>query len=429
MFLKKNIKKKYKFQKNKNILLTVSGNLFLLIPVFLITGPFLSDLSLSLISILFLIYIYRDRNFDVFKNQFFLIFFSFYIYIVFNSLFQNQNFDSLKISLSYFRFGIFSLAVIYIIKNDNRILKKLYHLFLIIFSILIIDGFNQFLEGKNFLGYPLVNGIRVTSLFNDESILGSYLSRFFPIFFGLLIYFHKELNKFEYFLSCILFIFAEVIIYISGERAAFFFMNLSAVFIIIALKNFRKLRIITLLSSLALIIIVSLIFPITKQRVIYQTLDQMGLTDDKKIVVFSHQHNELYKTAINMFKDNIYIGVGVKNFRNKCNLEKYKTSEFSCSTHPHNSYLQLITELGLVGLIFGVLVITIFTKHIFLHFKYKLNSKNYFNDFEVCLLSSMLITLWPLVPTGNLFNNWLNIIYYYPIGILLWSLDKKKFAH
>ena len=95
-------------------------------------------------------------------------------------------------------------------------------------------------------------------------------------------------------------------------------MNLSAVFIIVALNNYRKLRIITLLSSLALIITVSLIFPITKQRVIYQTLDQMGITDDKKIVIFSHQHNELYKTAINMFRDNIYIGVGVKNFRNQC---------------------------------------------------------------------------------------------------------------
>lgn len=412
--------------KKNNILLKISGYLFILIPFLLITGPFLSDLALSIIVILFFIIIYKEKKFEIFKSNFFKIFFFFYIYLVLNSFIQNQNFDSIKISLSYFRFGIFVLATIYILKNENKILKKLYYLFLIIFSILILDGFIQFLEGKNILGYPLVNGIRVTSFFNDESILGSYLSRLFPIFFGLQIYFHKELNKFQYFLSYILFIFAEVIIYLSGERAAFLFMNLSAVFIIMALKNFRKLRIITLLSSLTLIILISIIYPNTKQRVINQTLDQIGFGKDKKIVFFSHQHNELYKTAINIFRDNIYIGVGVKNFRNQCNLEKYKISEFSCSTHPHNSYIQLITELGLVGLIFGIFVIITYTKHIFLHFKYKLNNKNYFNDFQICLLSSILITLWPLVPTGNLFNNWLNIVYYYPVGILLWSLDKKS---
>ena len=415
-------------EKKNNFLLKISGNLFILIPIFLVTGPFLSDLALSIIVIFFLIFIYKEKKFDVFKNNFFKIFFFFYIYIVLNSFIQNQNFDSIKISLSYLRFGIFVLAIIYILDNESIILKKLFNIFLIIFSILIVDGFYQFLKGENILGYPLVNGVRVTSLFNDESILGSYLSRLFPIFFGLLIYLHKKINRFQYALSCILFIFAEVIIYISGERASFFFMNLSAIFILMALRNFRKFRLITLLTSLALIIVVSFAFPITKQRVIYQTLDQMGIAEDKKIVMFSHQHNELYKTAINIFRDNVLIGVGVKNFRNKCNLDKYKESDFSCSTHPHNSYLQLISELGLIGLIFGILVITIFTKHIILHFKYKLKNINYFNDFQVCLLSSILITLWPLV-TGNLFNNWLNIIYYYPVGILLWSFDKKKFAY
>lgn len=416
-------------EKKNNFLLKISGNLFILIPIFLVTGPFLSDLALSIIVIFFLIFIYKEKKFDVFKNNFFKIFFFFYIYIVLNSFIQNQNFDSIKISLSYLRFGIFVLAIIYILDNESNILKKLFNIFLIIFSILIVDGFYQLLKGENILGYPLVNGVRVTSLFNDESILGSYLSRLFPIFFGLLIYLHKKINRFQYALSCVLFIFAEVIIYISGERAAFFFMNLSAIFILMTLRNFRKFRLITLLVSLALIIVVSFAFPITKQRVIYQTLDQMGIAKDKKIVMFSHQHNELYKTAINIFRDNVLIGVGVKNFRNKCNLDKYKESDFSCSTHPHNTYIQLISELGLVGLIFGIFVITMFAKHIILHFKYKLYNINYFNDFQVCLLSSILITLWPLVPTGNLFNNWLNIIYYYPVGILLWSLDKKKFAY
>ena len=147
-----------------------------------------------------------------------------------------------------------------------------------------MDLFN--LYGKNLLGYPLSVGPRVSSFFNDELILGSYISRIFPIFFGLLILFYSHLKRFHIFLSCAIFIFSEVIIYLSGERASFFYMNFSAIFILIALKNFRKLRFVTLLISLILIFIISIQFPNTKQRVFNQTLDQMGIFKENKVIFF-----------------------------------------------------------------------------------------------------------------------------------------------
>lgn len=404
----------------------ISSYLFLSIPILLITGPFLSDLALSLIVIFFLIEVFKNKRYEIFHNKFFYLFFSFYIYLLLNSTLQNQNIDSLKISLSYFRFGVFSLAVVYIINNDNQILKKLYYVFLITFSVLILDGFTQFFYGKNLLGYPLSVGPRVSSLFNDELILGSYLSRFYPIFFGLLIFFNKELNKFEYFLSVLIFIFTVVMIYLSGERVAFFYICFSIIFILISLKDFKKLRLATLLISLMLIFCISLLFPNTKQRIFYQTFEQIGLFSEKPIMIFSHQHNDLYKTAINITKDNIYFGVGVKNFRHKCSMDKYKISDYSCSTHPHNSYVQLATELGLIGLIFGFTILFLLLASVLKHFKYQFRNKYYFDDFQVCLISAILISVFPLVPTGNLFNNWLNIVYYYPIGILLWSIEKNK---
>ena len=45
-------------------------------------------------------------------------------------------------------------------------------------------------------------------------------------------------------------------------------------------------------------------------------------------------------------------------------------------------------------------------KHILLKFK----GRYYFNDFEICVLSGILIYLWPIIPTGNVFNNWINIM-------------------
>ena len=317
------------------------------------------------------------------------------------------------------------MAIIYIINNNDQILKKLYYIFLIIFTVLIVDGFIQFFYGQNIFGYLLSAGPRVSSLFNDELILGSYLSRFFPIFFALLVFLNKKINKVQYIFSCSIFILAEVLIYLSGERIAFFYMNLAAVFTLIAIKNFKKLRLGILLTSLALIFIISLTFPNTKQRVFNQTFDQMGLFSEKPNMIFSHQHNDLYKTAINIAKDNLYFGVGVKNFRHECGLDKYKISEFSCSTHPHNTYIQLLAELGSIGFFFGLTLLMFIFVIILKHFLCLIRGKYYFTDFQICLISAILVSLWPIAPTGNLFNNWLNIIYYFPVGILLWSLDQK----
>jgi hypothetical protein len=70
--------------------------LFSLIPLFLITGPFLSDLSISLIGLLFLIYCFQKKNFSYFKNKYFYFFLIFWAYLVFNSLVNNINLIALK---------------------------------------------------------------------------------------------------------------------------------------------------------------------------------------------------------------------------------------------------------------------------------------------------------------------------------------------
>ena len=97
--------------------------LFSLIPFFLITGPFLSDLSVSVISLLFLIHCFKSKNFSYFKNKYFYFFLFFWGYIVFNSLINNFNLDSFKISFFYFRYGVFVIAIVALLNQDERFIK------------------------------------------------------------------------------------------------------------------------------------------------------------------------------------------------------------------------------------------------------------------------------------------------------------------
>jgi len=172
--------------KEKFIFYNIPITLFSLLPFFLITGPFLSDLSISLIAISFLIYCFNKKDFSYFKKKYFYFFLVFWGYLIFNSLINNFNFDSLKISFFYFRYGVFVIAITTLLNKDDAVIKYFFYCIFICFTALVIDGFYQYFFEKNILGWQL--GGRVTSFFGEEKILGSYLSRLWPIFFGLAIF-------------------------------------------------------------------------------------------------------------------------------------------------------------------------------------------------------------------------------------------------
>lgn len=400
--------------------------LLVLLPFFLITGPFLSDLSISVISLIFLIKSYYNKKIrSYYKNNFFYFLFFFWIYLLINTLVTFQNIDSLRISFFYIRFIIFVVATWHLLDINKKIILYLFYSFLFCFCILIFDGFYQFFFKVNILGWE-INFNRISSFFGQELILGSYLSRLYPIFFATYILSIKSKKNLFLYIVILVFVLTETLVFLSGERSSFIYINLSAIFIFIMAKNFKGIRVVSICLSLLLIVTITQFDNSYKRRLIDNTIDQIGLNSNK-INIFSIQHQAHYLAAFKIFKDNPIFGIGVKNFRFVCKDKRYN-ADWACSTHPHNTYVQLLAETGIIGFIF---IFTLFIYFLYLcgkHLYFSFKKKILFKDSEIFLLSSILISLWPLVPTGNFFNNWLCIIYALPCGILFWSLnnnDKK----
>ena len=89
-----------------------------------------------------------------------------------------------------------------------------------------------------------------------------------------------------------------------------------------------------------------------KNRIITQTMDQMGFSsDNKRIVLFSKTYEGHYLISYNMFKEKPIFGHGVKMFRVYCQKEENFVAHNACTTHPHNFYAQMLAETGIVGFI------------------------------------------------------------------------------
>jgi len=322
----------------------------LIIPL-LILGPFFPDLIVSLLALVFLAYVVRKKEFYYFNNKPIIVFFIFCIYCILVSIFIAKDILlSFESSLFYFRIGLFSCLIWYLLEKDKKILNYFYYALVISFLLLVVDGYFQFFNGFNIIGLPASGG-RVSSFFGNELIMGSYLSRLSPLLFALFVL--RKNSKLEVYCTGILFILIDVLIYIAGERVSFVFLNLSALFIVILIKKHQKFRLIIFVC--ALVLIGGLTFGYNKlyDRMILDTAQSMGFTKESQNKnIFSPQHESLIRTAYNMFLDKPIFGHGPKMFRVICKDEKYATGANPCMTHPHNFYVQLLAETGIIGFSF-----------------------------------------------------------------------------
>jgi O-antigen ligase len=366
-----------------------------------------------------------NNDFYYFNNTPFILFLSFFIVAVVSSLEAKDVSLSITSSLFYFRIGLFTCLIWYLIDKDKSILSYFYYMLIICFSALVIDGYLQYFTGENILGFKK-SWIRVSSFFGDELIMGSYLSRFFPLLFALFLM--KKKYKLEIYFIGLIFILVDVLIYMSGERSAFFFLNLSTLFIIIFIEKYQKFRLATFIIAIICIIFLSLNSSTLTHRMFKVPASNMGLIkSSKEPTIFTPGHDSVIRTAYNMFKDRPFIGHGPKMFRIICEDKKYAVGVSPCMNHPHNFYVQLLAETGGIGFLFLLVVFCYVLYAASKQLKSIVSKKKRpFTDYQVCLLAGILISVWPFSPNGNFFNNWLMIVYCLPVGFYLQSIYSKN---
>ena len=390
---------------------------FCLIPISLVSGPFIPDLLVSLIAIFFLYILYSEKKFFYLKEKKNLLFIFFCIFISIRALFSTDILNSIIPSISYIRFGLFVLAAVYLIKKVTNFERNFTKCLLYTILFVSIDAYIQIIFGYNILGIKNEISDRVSGLFGSEYVLGSYLVRMFPLLLALSIDkidFNLR-NKCIFIIGIVLF---NLLVFYTAERTAFVLNIVFFLTLIIVVKKTRWLLTLTILFSLIPISIAVNLDKKLHDRMIKQTFAEV--LKNNKVNVFSEGHQNHMISALKMFKDNKLFGKGIKNFRVLCKKPEFYEKITSCSSHPHNTYVQLLAETGLIGFSFVFFIFLFICKELLFYFWRSFFDNGQKVDNQKIIITILIfVNLFPLAPSGSFFNNWLSIIYFLPLGFYL----------
>jgi len=389
-----------------------------------------------------------------FIQKIFLIFI-FYL-IISNLIINNININSSFILKNIFYLKFFLLfIVIEIVFKKFDLVKKILFINLIILLFLIIEVFVQRLVGFEILGYPIHAYNRATGPYGEELIIGTLIFYVgFHSFFYFLISkkFKSKVNEFLYFVVFFNSYFFSI--YLTGER-----MNLLMSFMVIflmfmILKDYRKKILVSFILLCTIIYSTFLLDSHVSKK--YKSFEELLMLKNilKLNYVFKKTDNIKYETsldehknteeklsffeihlshmiiAIDIWEDNKFFGTGLNSFRKICgDYNNYKNflKQKSCTTHPHNYFLEIVAETGLIGLSFILIIIFLVIKK---------NLKNILKclkrpEYNLILISFLIITfslLWPFKTTGRVFSNFYGTIFwfnFFTCCVLLSNLKSK----
>lgn len=425
---------------------------FTLVPVLLITGPALPDISITFCALFFLFnFVILKKDYNFLKDNFFLISVLFWLSIIFVSFFAFDMTRSFQDSIIFFRLLIIPTIGYFLFFNNEDKIKKIITVIFVCVVFVLIDTLFQFFNYSSEIGFQ--NDIlgfssnwygRLTGPFGKELVPGAYVSKFglLGYLFFLFIKKNKYLNFFEIsYLGVI-----GLVCFASGERMALATYFLALFFLLIFLRNKRFIFLSSISLSIFLIVITIIFHPFYNDyKVINSTHLHQGLTIEKyfdcpedalkkckKIINLqpsfikvlgnfsSSAYGEIYTVGLNMFLDNPITGVGISNYQTSCiNISKYKKMmvNYDCASHPHNLYIQWLSEGGIITFVSFLFLLFSILYFIF----YGCNN----NIFKYVSIACILILFWPIMSTGSLIKNWNGVLTFYIIGICL-SLNRVK---
>ena len=381
----------------------VAMGLLLAFPLALLAARGVADVIVVLIGLAFLVESIRGRRWEWLRDP--VILAAIALWAVLNVVVSPMAIDSAVSfgrSLAWIRFLLFYAAITVWLLADDRSVRLVMWWMTCVIMLVIVDCLVQAFSGVSVTGES-IKGIRLTGLLGTN--IGSFLAKTgFPLI-GLLLC----INRFGSFprrasIVSILGLLIFLSILLTGERTITLLTIFSLV-LVFSLVFVTMPRWRVLIASLSVLLAGVIVAAIMLEERIHQRL--LDLIDDLSRFQES-PYGHLFSAAWRIFMDYPLTGVGLKNYREVC---AHYTEH--CHPHPHNIYLEFLSESGIVGFLFFVAFVVIFVVKFA-----RRTMRNAINPGAAGFFAgALLISLFPFAATQSYFSNWPAMLLWYSLSL------------
>jgi O-antigen ligase len=389
-----------------------------LLPFLLLFSRAIADITVLLIGLTFLLISFRHKDWAWAKQPWFKLNVLFWLYLLLvNAPLSMDSADSLLHAIFYLRWPLFAAALAYWLLNDKTREQHFLIALFIACAFVILDTSLQYMTGTDVFGHTMPSPTRLTGPYS-RPIPGIMMLRVLFIVLLMTIIVPrlatvKRRTVFTLTLLCIGLLF----MFITGERMALILFLTGSVAILIGLLLEQKVHKATVLLGFIAILglFTSLVFlnPEMAERSVYSIESKLANFIDS-------DYGLVFRAAIAAWQENPIFGSGFHTYQVSCEQLGLLTQWGIPCSHPHNLYLQIGAETGLVGLIlFSIMIVRIYFSALYQHVK----TKQWF----VASLSFVILSVcfWPLIGGISILNNGVAALVWLGVGWVL-SISNKE---
>lgn len=396
----------------ESTLLAAARGLVVLLPVLFLLGRVPTDITVSLVALLFLGRSAARGDWRWTRSGWFRIGMVLWLWTLIISAFALDPFLSYQQAIFWWRFLVFAAAIQWWIM-DEACMRR----FLIVATAVAcaeaLDTWAQYFTGTDLLGNARPNPYRLSGPFDEHQRAGSWLLRLmFPVILGSFSWrlWRHSPGLARAALAALIILLCGAV-FASGERLVSG-LTLTGLALAAILQKGAVRR--TVLAGLGLLLAVGLMLAVTNHKVVNRYVDQtMAIVDD----LGKSGYGEIWRSALHIISQRPIIGVGLKNFRFACHDPDFAlpaSVALRCGTHPHNLYLEWLLGSGVVGLGLFLCLVTAWLREL-LPAAWRDTASPWLYGPAIFVF----LILWPIRPSTSFFSNWYGGMFYLSLG---WAL-------
>lgn len=372
--------------------------LVILSPLLMVAGRAPTDIGLSLVAILFIAHSAVTCSTAWLRECWVQVALALCAYMCLRNLLLDTPWEAFGHSLAWLRYPVYGAALAYWILPETSVRKKLVYCFTGVLIFLGLDGLWQFHSGADIFGRTSVYyelAPRLTGPFSSPRLGITMAWVFLPVAMYWLNATAGNMRS-RAFAAAVLFYCSMIgVIFFSAERMAFIFAIFGSGLAFLVIRHLRRQLFITGLFALLVVALFALYNPGLIAR-------QFGQTNSEVTNFTEGSYGKSFAEGWQLTLSNPAIGIGGKHYQQACRdiIQKADPTAF-CGMHPHNFYLDWLSEYGVIGAGMMVAMILLWFNHGFAHWQLVRG------DALIGALFIMLIVrFWPIASVTSQFTVW-----------------------